>query len=234
MNRLSAMLLCDLRLQWRNGFYAVTAFVLVFWLVLFSQLPGFSANGLLAGVLVFNLLLTSFYYIGGLVLLEKGEGTLEAQVVTPLRTGEYLASKLVTLAVLTLAENLCLVMIVTRLRFAVLPLVLGVLLAAGLLVLTGFLAVIRYDAINEYLLPSVGYMFVLTLPALALLLGWQGWGWYLHPLHAPLVLLRAAFAPAPAWEWAYGVGYSLLWLAAALAACRQAFHRFVVGREGVH
>lgn len=44
-----------------------------------------------------NLPLATFFFIAGLVLLEKGEGTLEAQIVTPLTAGGYLASKILTL-----------------------------------------------------------------------------------------------------------------------------------------
>ena len=44
--------------------------------------------------------------MAGLVMLEKGEGSLEARVVTPLRSGEYLLVKVMALSLLVLAENL--------------------------------------------------------------------------------------------------------------------------------
>jgi hypothetical protein len=52
------------------------------------------------------------------ILLEKGEGTLEAQVFTLLRTWEYLASKISTLTLLALVENI--VILLVGFRFDVL------------------------------------------------------------------------------------------------------------------
>ena len=65
-------------------------------------------------------------------LLEKREATLEAQVVTPLGTGEYLISKVATLTALSLVENLLLVAFAVGMRFALVPMALGIVLASVL------------------------------------------------------------------------------------------------------
>jgi fluoroquinolone transport system permease protein len=113
MKRLLAALGCDARLQFRNGFYYAAALVAGVMAVGLGQLgrwlPGINLGWLAPGFIVSNMLLGTFYFMGGLVLLEKGEGTLEAQVVTPLRSREYLASKVITLAGLALVENLVIV-----------------------------------------------------------------------------------------------------------------------------
>ena len=44
-----------------------------------------------------NLVIGTFYFMGGLVLLEKDEGSLEARVTTPLKPTEYLSAKVLTL-----------------------------------------------------------------------------------------------------------------------------------------
>jgi hypothetical protein len=124
----------------------------------------FELRWLLPPMVVGNLLISTFSFIGGLVLLEKGEGTLTAQVITPLRIGEYLAAKIATLTALALAETLVLVLLIAGWRFDALLLILGVILAAAIYCLAGFITVVRYAAINEYLLPSGGYIAVLWLP----------------------------------------------------------------------
>jgi hypothetical protein len=86
-----------------------------------------------------NLLINGFFFMAGLVLLEKGEGTLEAQVVTPLRTGEYLASKVITLTVLSLLESVLLVLLAVGLDINWLALLAGVALMTPLLALAGYL-----------------------------------------------------------------------------------------------
>ena len=106
MSRLSATLRLDARLQARNRVYlivAVAAFGLAFALrALFTpeQLHFFMPLVALSGVS-----LTTFILVGVLLLLERAEGTLDVVLVSPLRPGEYLASKLLTVTALALVES---------------------------------------------------------------------------------------------------------------------------------
>jgi fluoroquinolone transport system permease protein len=235
MQRLFATIRCDLRLQQRNGFYYATAFVVAVYALGLSQLHAAGARlnlaALLPAVILNNLMITSFYFIAALVLLEKTEGTLTAQVVSPLCASEYIAAKVITLTALALAYNLAVVALVVGSAFSALPLITGMGAMAALMVMAGFVAVARYDSVNEFLLPSLPYAAALMLPVVSMF-GWDSPVLYLHPLHGPMLLLRAAFAPAPAWQLAYGVLASALWLGVGAWLCRRSFQRFVVGRAG--
>ena len=232
MRRLAATVRLDLRLQLRNGFYYAVAFVLVCWFVLLAWLPAIDWGYVLPAVVFGNLVMVNFYFIAGLVLLEKGEGTLEAQVVTPLSDWEYLASKTATLTALSLVEQVVIVWSAHGGGFAAGPLVAGIVLAAVLHTLVGFLLIARYRSINEYMFPSILFTAVLSLPMLHYFGLWDTWLLYLHPFTAPLVLLAGAFRPIPAWHWAYGVLYAAAWAGVLLLAARRAFGRFIVARGG--
>ena len=232
MRRLAATLLLDLKLQLRNGFYYAVAFVLACWFVVLNRLPAVDWGYVLPVVVLGNLAMVSFYFVAGLVLLEKGEGTLEAQVVTPLSYWEYLTSKTVTLAALSLIEQMIIVWSAHGTGFSVVALIAGITLASTLYTLIGFLLVARYRSINEFLFPSVLFTLVFALPMLHYFGIWDTWLLYLHPLKAPLELLDAAFRPIPGWKWAYGLLYSAAWVGLLLVAGRHAFDRFIVEREG--
>ena len=234
MHRLAATIRLDLRLQMRNGFYYAVAFVLVCWLVLLTRLPEIDWGYVLPAFVFGNLVMVNFYFVAGLVLLEKSEGTLEAQVVTPLADWEYLASKTLTLAALSLVEQFIIVWSAYGGGFAAGPLIGGIVLAAILYTLVGFLLVARYRSINEYLFPSVLFTAVLSLPMLHYFGLWDSGVLYLHPFTAPLVLRAGAFGPIPPWQWAYGVLYSVAWAGLLLLAGRRAFQRFIVEREVGH
>jgi fluoroquinolone transport system permease protein len=232
--RLLASARCDVLLQLRNGFYAVTATVVAVWVVLLSQLPPglVDAAWLLPPLLAGNLLLSTFYFVGGLVLLEKAEGTLGAQAVSPLRGGEYLTAKVLSLGLLSLAENVVLALVLYGGGLRVAPLVAGLSLAAAVYVLCGFAAVARYDSVNAYLPPSVVYAAATQLPIVAYVAGWDGWPLWLHPLHGPLVLLRAAVAPVGGGEVAGALLLSAGWIAAGGHWAGRSFRRFVAERAG--
>ena len=232
MHRLAATVRLDLRLQMRNGFYYAVAFVLVCWFALLTRLPAIDWGYVLPAVVFGNLVMVNFYFVAGLVLLEKDEGTLEAQVVTPLANWEYLASKTVTLAALSVVEQVVIVWSAYGGGFAGGALIAGIVLASTLYTLTGFLLVARYRSINEFLFPSALFTVVLSLPMLHYFGLWDTWLLYLHPFTAPLVLLAGAFRPIPSWQWVYGVFYAAAWAGLLLLAGRRTFDRFIVAREG--
>lgn len=239
MNRLWATLVCDVRLQWRNGFYYAAAVVTALFALLLAQTPSPEVRRLLPAVIVNNLIVNGFYFVGGLVLLEKGEGTLQAQVVTPLRRREYLAAKALSLIVLSLLENGILVLLLTGVTLQ------GAWLAAGITVgvlfytFAGFAVVSRYDALNEYLLPSMLVVTALALPLLpyfgvgdtSLLRGLV----YAHPLQPTLLMLQAAMgAKLALWQALYAPVYGALWAAIAFVAAHRAFERFIRNGAPAH
>jgi fluoroquinolone transport system permease protein len=232
VSRLVATMWCDVRLQMRNGFYWAVAFLLTMLLVLVSQLPSFDWVPVLPPLVLGNLAVATFFFIAGLILLEKGEGTLEAQVVTPLTEATYLTSKIVTLTALSIVESIVIVLVTNGLEFRPLPLVVGIVLTATLYCLAGFLAVVRYDSINEFLFPTMIWVTLFSLPILHYAGLWSSPLMYLHPFQAPLVILKGAFNPLRPWEWIYGIGYATLWSSLAFFWSRRAFRRFVVAKSG--
>ncbi|MBR9990063.1 MAG: ABC transporter permease, partial [Gemmatimonadetes bacterium] len=76
MRRLRATLLCDVRLQLRNGFYYATAFMLLVWALILAWLPAADLRWILPPLVLGNLVINTFYFLAALVLLEHDEGSL--------------------------------------------------------------------------------------------------------------------------------------------------------------
>lgn len=211
MTRLYATLRTDVRVQLRNGFYVATAVVVVSSILLLRWLPADAAALLLPVVLLENVLINTFYFVSALLLLERGEGTFAAQSVTPLRADEYLASKLLTLTALSLVESLLIAVAVGGPDPRLVVMAVGITLAASLFSLAGVGLVVRYHAMNEFIMPSVLYTALLTLPVF----GYFGVGagvWYLaHPIQGPLELMRIRGSYTPG-GLAYAIVYPLLWI----------------------
>lgn len=233
MKRLLSIARWDVRLQFRNGFYFVSAITATFFVILLKQVSGVDLGYWWPAIITANLTINAFYFMAGIVLLEKGEGTMEAQIVTPLRPWEILASKVLTLGLLSLFETLLIIVFVQGMHFNWVLLVTGIVLYIALLSLYGFIVVARYDSISEFLLPSVIWTLGFSLPLLYYFDIWRSWVMFLHPLQAILILIRSAFTTLPTWQVVYGIGYALLWSVIAMAASLRAFHRFVVVKEGV-
>jgi fluoroquinolone transport system permease protein len=243
--RILSVLRWDMSLQYRYGFYYVSLFVIVLMVLLLSQIPVQNLAFLLPVFVLSAMMVTTFYFMGALVLLEKGENALYGLVVTPLRAGEFLLARVTSLTGLAVVETLLIVVPVygilygyrtgfgAGLHFNPLWLLAGMVLLGALYSLLGFVAIAPYDAVNEYLLPSVGYLMLLMLPLIDYAGLWQSSAFYLHPVQPALRLLRAAFMPVEPWQIVYGLVGSLFWTAVAFAWARRAFQQFVVRAAGV-
>lgn len=209
MRRLAATLATDARVQFRNGFYLATAFVVVCSIALLRWLPADVSALLLPVVLLENTVINTFYFVSALLLLERGEGTFAAQSVTPLSADEYLAAKILTLTALSLVESLLIATAVAGLDGRLVALSLGIVLAAVLFCLSGAALIVHYESINEFIMPSVLYTAILSLP----ILGYFGVGareWYLaHPIQGPLELMQMQTAFTPG-RLGYAIGYPAL------------------------
>lgn len=98
----ASLLRHDVRLQWRYGIYAAYGVVLAMYVALLAwggeRLPAW-----MAGVLIFtDPAALGFFFLGALMMLERSEDVRTALAVSPLRPGEYLASKMVTLTIMVL------------------------------------------------------------------------------------------------------------------------------------
>jgi fluoroquinolone transport system permease protein len=243
--RILAVLRWDLSLQYRYGFYYVSLFIIVLMVALLSQIPAQNLPFLLPVFVLSALMVTTFYFMGALVLLEKGENTLHGLVVTPLRGSEFLLGRLASLTGLAVLETLFIVLPVYVLlygyrlgfgggfHFNPLWLLAGMILLGMLYCLLGFVAIAPYDAINEYLLPSVAYLMLLMLPLIDYSGLWQSAIFYLHPVQPALWLLRAAFMPVAPWQIVYGLLASVFWTAVAFIWARRTFRHFVARAAGV-
>jgi fluoroquinolone transport system permease protein len=233
VKRLAATMLCDVRLQLRNGFYAASVFIVVVWGALFTRIPNVDLTAVWGGMIAANLMITTFYFIGGLVLLERDEGTLAARSVTPLRMGEYLGSKVLTLTGLAVLENTLLTLLLAALGFlrigAGFPLlILGTVLVSVLYCLAGFAAVARYRSINEFLMPSMLYVLALGLPFVDYFGLWRSPLFYLHPLQAALTLMRGSGEISSPGAALYGLLYSAAAIVVFAVLARRAYRQLIL------
>lgn len=236
MTRLISTLVCDARVQFRNGFYYASALLALFFIVILISLTrGESAffsidtlAWLMPVILLTNLMTNTFYFLAGLVLFEKDEGTLEAQTVSPLRPHEYLLSKLVTLTGLTVVENGAVVLLVFGSAVRWMPWIAAVVLGSSFFALCGFIAIVRYRSINEFLMPSILWTIAIAAPVFPYFGLAPSPYWALHPAHAALTLFEASLFEASAGKIAYGVIYSSAWVFVLFIFALRRYDQFVV------
>ncbi len=246
--RLAAALRNDVRLQVRHGFYAAYAVVICAYLVLLHALPPHAREVLLPLLVLTDPAVYGFVFVGGILLLERSDGTLESLFVSPLRPLEYVASKALSLGLLALASAFALVLPVTGLPAHPLVFAAGVGLTATFFVCIGIAAATRFRSfvsfmlgagigISVFFLPVLRPLGLLDTPWLRLLptdatlrLVGLGLGRGDGPLALPLLVLATSNAAALVW--------ALRWLdrhviaSGAVPTAKATRHRAVPTRPG--
>ena len=216
MTALVTALRWDVVVQARNGFYWATAFLVVLVGGLLLAVPEAvraDAAVWVPAIAAMNLQITTFFFVAGLMLLERDEGTLAALAVSPLSPGGYLAVRMISLTTLASLETAVVVWAAFDTRGAWLLMVPG--MAALGVIYTGFGVVVaaRFASVNALLLPASLVVTLLLLPLLphfdfaarALFL--------LHPIEPALTLIRAGYGVADDADLVFGVVGSAVWSA---------------------
>jgi fluoroquinolone transport system permease protein len=232
MSRLWSTIRWDMQLEWRQGLFHAALLVALVWIILFSQVNALIARYLLPAMLYIDLSIFGFFFMAGLLYLEKGEGVLAALVVSPLRSWQYLAAKLATLSALGLLVSLVVVAVVRRDPVHWPVLIGGLTLNSLLFILASFVLAVRYDAINEFLIPAVWLLGAAHIPLLDSFGIWSGWPLYLLPFQASLLLVRGAFEPLAGWQWAYALAYVGVCIVLGFLWALRVFEQFVVRGKG--
>jgi len=241
MTRLLSAMKIDVIVQVHNNLYAIGIGVAVLVAVMVSQLA--RPNQLPSLVPALMLLViggTTLLYVAGLILFERDEGTLDAVMVSPLRTSEYLWSKIITLTALATLESVTMIggamLLMSRsdeVTWPVVPvLLLGIIAIGVMYTLMGIVLIVRYDKITDFLIPMAALFSVLQLPFL------HFWGVIEHPAFliiptsAPTMLMQGAYIPLAAWEWLYAMGYTAAMIMGLTIWAYRAFNTHIIMKPG--
>ena len=108
MSAFMTLLQWDVRLQNRNGFYGASVFVVVVVGSLLLAIPVAArtpAGIWVPALVLINLVITTFFFVSGLILIERDEGSLLALAVSPLSPAAYLGARAATLTTLAVLET---------------------------------------------------------------------------------------------------------------------------------
>ena len=185
-------------------------------------------------LLFFDPALIGIMFVGALVLFEKTENVLQALVITPMRTDDYLLSKIIsltTLSIISASIFIILMIIFNNTTFNAFYLFSGIILTSVMLILLGFLIVSRVNSINGYLLGMALGFIILTFPPLLVLFGiFENPIFYLWPTQASFILFNGVFNAdkLELWETLYGVFYQIFWIILFYIQAKKAFHKYIV------
>ncbi|RAV03480.1 ABC transporter [Paenibacillus sp. YN15] len=176
----------DVRYQVKYGFYFLYAFITAIYIAILFVVPGEYKKTVASIIILTDPVMLGTFFIGGIWLLEKGEGLHDYWGISPLRPVEYILSKAVSLSVISTLASCLLVLIGLKEQADFFTLSISVFV--GSMVFTSFgLFVASYArSVNHYMilvtpleifvsLPPILAVFGLSLPIFDVLPGVALW-----------------------------------------------------------
>ncbi len=236
MSNLKTMLRWEFLLQSRYKIIHISILSVILSFLSTQALPAIASEEFHVLLLFFDSALVGIMFIGALVLFEKSENTLQALVVTPMSTDDYLLSKIISLTILSVASALIFMglnFVFNGTEFNILLLILGIILTSVMLILIGFILVSRVNSINEYLLSMMMAFLGLSFPPLLHLSGiYENVLFYLWPTQASFILIGGVFTEIETWELAYSIIYLIVLIGLLFFLAKKAFYKHIIMKGG--
>lgn len=104
----------DMRTLYRSGYVWVSLAVFGLMLLLALQISRLDFAGyekFIAAIILFDVVLSPLMLVGLMVLLERGEGAFAVLCVSPAPTPAYVAARILTVSLISLAQTLVIVLV---------------------------------------------------------------------------------------------------------------------------
>ncbi|MFW6029851.1 MAG: hypothetical protein ACOCRO_06310 [Halanaerobiales bacterium] len=231
--RLIQALKQDVKYQFRHGFYyAYIIASIIYIAILLYIAPEFKS--IVTGIIIFSdPAMLGFFFVGAIVLLEKGENIFEGLFVTPLKANEFLIARVLSLSVLALITAFVIAFIAIGLNFNYILLFVSLLLTAILFTFLGVTLAVRVETINEYILYSIIYSLIISLPILEFINIYENLLFYFLPTRASLLLITGAFTGnIEIIEILYSTLVLFVWVVIAYRWAYTCFYKYIILKIG--
>ncbi len=169
--RLVAAALHDIKFQYKHGFYFIYTFMVVFYIILMGILPDAWKGGATVAVLFMDPAALGFFFIGGILLLERGERVLDQLFVSPLRVWEFVLAKAISLGIISVLAGVVIAFISLGTQIDIIILILSLLFGSAFYTFAGLAAGIRAKTVNQFMIITVPAGLLLSAPPILLVFG---------------------------------------------------------------
>lgn len=225
--RFLRVFLCDARYQYRYGFYFLYVIMSAVYIGILLMLPTELKRVGTALIIFSDPAALGFFFIGGMLLLERGEGIHSYFSILPVTSGEYVMAKVLSLSVISTLTGI--IIVVATLGGQVNYLILTVALLTGSTVFTLFGIAVGAMArsVNHYFVICVPAGFILMSPALLTVVGRTNPLFELFPATLLLRLLYSAVGLSVPYSAIIMVAGLIIWLLPAFWIANTRFKRYL-------
>ena len=167
--RLINSIKADVQFQLKHGFYTVYIVLSVIYIAILGYIPHETQKIVLPLLIYFDPAGLGLFFIGGMVLLEKEQGVLALLYITPLKTEEYIISKVITLGLISSLAGTVISLAAYGISANYMLLISGTFLVSVFYTLIGIIIASKTVNVNSYIVKMIPAIIVFLIPCLSLI-----------------------------------------------------------------
>lgn len=164
--RFFRVLLCDMHYQFKYGFYLLYVLISLLYSGMLLISPVQIQREAAAVIIMSDPAALGFFFIGGLVLLEKGEGLHSYLAIIPVTTGEYILAKVFSLSFISTLAGLAIATVGLRGQVNYVLMAAALLTGSAIFTLFGLAVGSMARSVNHYLVLGIPVGVALMGPSL--------------------------------------------------------------------
>ena len=155
----------EIKLQFRGGFYFAYIFVTILYIAFLRSIPSGFKDILAVFIIYSDPSIITFYFVAGMILLEKNEKTLDSVFLSSMSINLYLINKVLSLGAISLFTSFVIITASYGFDYNPFMLCIAVILSSAFYTLAGIAISVKSPTINRFIYPSIGFVMLFTLPA---------------------------------------------------------------------
>lgn len=171
--------LADIHFQFKYGFYFLYLVFTVFYVVVLSFLP-IEWQRPIASIMIYSdPAAIGMFFMGAIVLLEKSQRVLNSIAISPVTIIEYIFAKLISIAFISTIVGFTIAVFANINHYHYV--IASVLLSSILFSLIGIIVAVQINSLNQFIIATVPFQILFTVPPVLLQLGINEVNLILHP-----------------------------------------------------
>jgi len=169
----------DIKFQFKYGFYFVYVIFTIVYISLIYVLPH-SWREKAATIMIFSdPAAMGLFFMGAIVLLEKSERVLNSIAVSPVKVGEYIFSKVISLVLISSVVGVIIALSANISNLLIV--IIGITLGSAFFTLLGLIVAANISSLNQFLTATVPIELISFLPPIMYLFGYDNMFMLIHP-----------------------------------------------------
>ncbi|MDF2820498.1 MAG: ABC-type transport system, multidrug-familypermease [Clostridiales bacterium] len=177
--RIRNLIIGDVRFQFKYGFYFLYSFLTIIYICLLFALPSEWREKATTILIFSDPAAMGMFFMGAIILLEKSQRVLNSIAVSPVKASEYIASKVISLGVISTAVG-TLIAIAAHSE-NIFTVALGTFLGSIIFSLFGLIVAANISSLNQFLIATLPVEIFLFVPPIGYLFGYDKTFMLIHP-----------------------------------------------------